>query len=321
MAKSPHSSIQKKAVSLPGLVQKKTLWPPHEYWVKQIKSYIQGHLDFPLKVTEQPEQENTIPHAHEFVELVVILKGRGRHLTAFDSQKLSRGDILIIPTGMEHQYQDVEDLSLINILFDPDRLPFRRLDLCTIPGYNLLLHLAKHNPDQNLPFPSLHLDEQTMTLLESQLTLLLSEFKECLPGFRTRTLGLFLYLIGKLAPLYMDIPQSKGSLHQQAINKVIAFLEGNYDRNVPLAELTRLASMSKSALMREFKRLTGTSPGQFLISLRLDHASRLIISQRESLSRVGFRVGFSSISYFSRCFAHRFGLSPRQYQKKICGLP
>ncbi|MBQ6471382.1 MAG: AraC family transcriptional regulator [Victivallales bacterium] len=39
--------------------------------------------------------------------------------------------------------------------------------------------------------------------------------------------------------------------------------------------------------------------------------------QRKSHSR----VGFSSISYFSRCFTRRFGLSPRQYQKRICGLP
>lgn len=74
-------------------------------------------------------------------------------------------------------------------------------------------------------------------------------------------------------------------------------------------------SMSKSKLYRKSKELTGMSPNELIREHRLLKSLELLRTDR-NVSQTTFDVGFSSPSYFTKCFQERFGLQPLTYAKK-----
>ena len=83
--------------------------------------------------------------------------------------------------------------------------------------------------------------------------------------------------------------------------------------NFSIHELAQGLGMSKSQLYRKIHALTGLPPNDFVQSFRLDRALSWIGKQTGSISEIAYRSGFSSPSYFSKCFKKRFGFLPSEY--------
>lgn len=81
----------------------------------------------------------------------------------------------------------------------------------------------------------------------------------------------------------------------------------------PVEALSAEMAMSKSALQRKMKALTDNSPNEFTRLIRLQYAAKLLVSKAYRISEIGYMSGFSSHSYFSRCFYDHFKLTPREY--------
>lgn len=63
-------------------------------------------------------------------------------------------------------------------------------------------------------------------------------------------------------------------------------------------------------LYRKVKALTGLSPVELLRKSRLNKADQLLRSTGMNISEVAYTVGFTSPSYFSKCFKDEFGIQP-----------
>lgn len=72
-------------------------------------------------------------------------------------------------------------------------------------------------------------------------------------------------------------------------------------------------AMSKSQLYRKAIALTGLSPKYLLKEFRLEKAKELMKKQFSSISQITFESGFSSPSYFTKCFKKQYGLLPMSY--------
>jgi AraC-like DNA-binding protein len=70
---------------------------------------------------------------------------------------------------------------------------------------------------------------------------------------------------------------------------------------------------SKSQLYRKMILLTGKSPNAFLKEYRLNKALNRLNKQTDNISEIAFDTGFSSPSYFSKCFQKRYGRTPSEY--------
>lgn len=71
--------------------------------------------------------------------------------------------------------------------------------------------------------------------------------------------------------------------------------------------------LSRSQLYRKIKALTGLSVNEFIRKVRLEEANKLIRSRENyNVNEIAFKVGFSSSSYFSKCFKKEFGHSPKK---------
>jgi AraC-like DNA-binding protein len=74
-------------------------------------------------------------------------------------------------------------------------------------------------------------------------------------------------------------------------------------------------SLSKSQLYRKCVSITGLSPNALLREYRLTHALKLLRKEEHNIAQTTFDTGFSSASYFTKCFQKRFGLQPLSYVK------
>ena len=72
--------------------------------------------------------------------------------------------------------------------------------------------------------------------------------------------------------------------------------------------------MSKYHFLRVFRRLTGVTPHQYLISARLRRAALALASSREPVIAVALDAGFGDLSTFNKTFRAAFGLTPTQYR-------
>ncbi|MGM0408781.1 MAG: nickel-binding protein [Bacteroidota bacterium] len=74
--------------------------------------------------------------------------------------------------------------------------------------------------------------------------------------------------------------------------------------------------ISKSKLYREIIRLTGKSPSVFLLHYRLRKSVQLLQKQKGNISEVAFDSGFSSPSYYAKCFRKKYGIMPSEFVQR-----
>lgn len=114
-----------------------------------------------------------------------------------------------------------------------------------------------------------------------------------------------------------EISESKTtSIDQQFILNIVAYVNKNI--NEPDLNVEKLASeffLSRSQLYRKIKALTGVKANELIRNIRLDRAKELIENTEYSISEICDFVGFSSPSYFSKCFKKYFGIPPTDLKK------
>ena len=82
-----------------------------------------------------------------------------------------------------------------------------------------------------------------------------------------------------------------------------------------MPQLADEMAMSTSQLTRKLRALINQSPGELIRSLRLQRAADLIAARAGNIAEIGYRVGFSDQSHFSRTFKRHFGKAPTDYRR------
>jgi AraC-like DNA-binding protein len=83
--------------------------------------------------------------------------------------------------------------------------------------------------------------------------------------------------------------------------------------NLKVDDFSKPLGCSKSQLYRKMILLTGKSPNTFIKEYRLNEALTLLNKNTGNISEIAFETGFSTPSYFSKCFQKRYGHSPSDY--------
>jgi len=101
------------------------------------------------------------------------------------------------------------------------------------------------------------------------------------------------------------------SLDEQFIIKVMDVIERHIsEEEFSIEEFGNEVGMSRAQFHRKFKAITGKPASMFLRSVRLAKAKKMIEEQQGNISEIAYSVGFSSPSYFSKCFRDEFGYPP-----------
>jgi AraC-like DNA-binding protein len=76
-------------------------------------------------------------------------------------------------------------------------------------------------------------------------------------------------------------------------------------------------ALSRSQLYRKLHSILGTSPHEFILSIRLKRAAQLLKDTKYNISEISDMVGFNTIRYFNRYFKDEFGVTPTRYRAKF----
>jgi AraC-like DNA-binding protein len=169
--------------------------------------------------------------------------------------------------------------------------------------------ILKHaNPDQILI-------TQAVTFLLSGAGINFANYKTVLESTSGKSLSLFVVTDHLVSGAQPD------SFSQKQLRQSDSFLEnvlqsidhhmGNDSYGVE--NLCKDVGISERQLQRKLKAITNKSPNQLITSVRLHRAKELILGTENNITEIAFQTGFTSPSYFSKCFKKEFGISPSSF--------
>lgn len=103
---------------------------------------------------------------------------------------------------------------------------------------------------------------------------------------------------------------NRGGLSAVAKRRVLELIDATLDARLTVEILSREVGLSPAHFARAFKESMGRAPHQYLLSLRLARARRLLETTEASLSDIALRAGFADQAHFTRLFKRAFGTTP-----------
>lgn len=112
-----------------------------------------------------------------------------------------------------------------------------------------------------------------------------------------------------------DVKEGRSLADQNFLDKAVAVVHANisnseYDQE----QFSYDMCVSRASLYRRITLLTGQKPTEFIRTIRLKRAAELLKEDKYSVTEIIEMVGFSSTSYFNRCFKEVFGVQPSKYK-------
>ena len=258
------------------------------------------------------EHRNLNFHDHEFSELSIILHSTSTlHWVDGKSHPLQRGDVILMHPGKIHAYENTQELSLFNLLYEPENLPVPRLDSSGLYLFPMIM-TPICSPDHSPEKPLTTLDEETLKEIETIVPQLNKELQDELPGKNLRAFSLFLNVLTLVCRSGGTVQKNDSA---STISGAVNYLNNNYQHNIHIDIMAKQFNVSRRVFYRKFKELTGYSPLQYLLQQRLSAAEHLLRSTELSLAAIAERCGFCDSNYLSKLFLRHNHTSPVLFRK------
>jgi len=248
---------------------------------------------------------NVPPHKHDFYELYCLLSDCYTYHVENNQYTLRPGTLILVRPGESHwpefegEPRDIERIVLwLNPQFISSLSIFLPHTLGTI-GSNL--------QDEHLIIP----EEKTYQVILGLLYSLLYEKNRA-----DADSAYLCHLI--LSQLLIHIsrvlnqrtkPQDKPTSRYEEIMKVHEYINAHYREPISVSGLAQSFFMDKNTMTRQFKRIIGMTPGDYIRRKRLETAYTLI-RQGYTVQNAGMACGFADYSAFYRAFRQNYGISP-----------
>ena len=235
-------------------------------------------------------------HLHRHVELVLMLGGRAQAAVDGERYSISAGDVLISFPNQVHSYAPPEEGERSFVLIvEPDLLDdLGELFLTRQPKSP---HLRGIVDEEMIGYARrLQSLKKAHTLLE-----------------QTERKALLLLLFGKVLSHceLVGVKSDRGS----ALKAVINYCTEHYDKDLTLSQLEKELHMSRYYISHLFAERMGLGFNEYVNSLRISHACRLLQGVEQSVTAVALLVGFSTQRTFNRAFLREMGMTPSAYRK------
>lgn len=103
---------------------------------------------------------------------------------------------------------------------------------------------------------------------------------------------------------------------ERRVTDIVRQLEGTSEQPHALLDLAERAGLSPFHFLRVFRKVTGVSPHQFLLRLRLNAAALRLRRTNEPITEIAYATGFEDLSNFIRTFRAEFGAAPSRYRAR-----
>lgn len=252
-----------------------------------------------------PPDKSYGPTIRDDFHVHFILSGKGTLEINGRSYHLGRGQIFAIPPDVEtYYYADPKD-------------PWH-YTWVSFGGSKAAFYMEKAGLTSACPVRNTYLEpEEFLTLTEK----ILDHHELVIANELTRTA--LLYEI--LALLINSRNQNLEQHHKPRpldyspdiyVNHAVEYIHTNY-RDARISDIASYIGITRSYLAHIFKQKLNISPQEYLLSYRLDQASRLLRTTDLSIQEVASHIGYDNPLTFSKMFKNAYGLSPKNYRHHI----
>lgn len=106
------------------------------------------------------------------------------------------------------------------------------------------------------------------------------------------------------------------SAQNDLLSEILAYMNKRLTEPLTIEDICHEFFISRSSLQALFKTHLNTSPKNYLLNIKLQKSKELIRENQYTISEIAYRLGFSSIHYFSRLFKKYFNTTPSDYARK-----
>lgn len=105
------------------------------------------------------------------------------------------------------------------------------------------------------------------------------------------------------------------TLEDERIKQMLSYIQEHYSEKITVEDIASSIHISQRECYRLFQTSLGETPGEFMVSLRLQKAQELLRYTDKSVLEVAVETGFGTSSYFGKIFKQYHHIAPKQYKK------
>jgi AraC-like DNA-binding protein len=244
------------------------------------------------------------PHRHDHEELLIITHGSPVHHVDYVEERLQSPVIVYVAQGKIHSFiPDAATLGWV-IRYKNELVPESRFHFYS--GFS---------DDINIPLGH----DYCSTSLESLCEIMLREYQQESPDYQV----LKHLLNALLARLEADSrkefleAETKANTRKETFNNFLKILEYNYKRPEGADFYADKLNMSTRNLNLISQAVFGKTVTEIIETRKLIEARRLLLNSEKTISEIGYDLGYSEKSYFTRVFRKRTGKTPTEFRQQI----
>ena len=245
------------------------------------------------------------PHVHDdWYQLTLPVRGQCHLVQERHAYPLNAGKGIIAHPQTEHYFEIGSDSAVIVI-------KFRKPPLGSVEGAELSGGRAEFRPIQTFD------PAEISSLFRGWNSILLDDMPDSLQVQETE-MAVEMYLRRML----MGQENGKtiadnGPSMDPHLRRVLDYIHSAYTGPMDIDSMAMVAHQSRYHFMRSFKTLTGKTPYQYLLNLRVEEASRRLRLTTDSVTTISYELGFSSVSQFYRAFQRVYVMTPMEYRNQV----
>lgn len=259
-----------------------------------------------------------VPHYHSYIELIYCLTGSYRVWLDDKNYTFSAGDLLIISSNEIHEIESLEDGgSYIVVKFEPEILYDSSVDSFDAK-YVFPFTIKNASPQKIFTHNEIY-----STSIPRLMYDIYDEYQKQEYGFelaiKSDICQVFVRVLRYWNSSGVQMPPSNAIYgeHIRNIKKVLDYIALHLDEEIKAESMAKQAGLSYAYFSRVFKKLMGRSFNDYINSVRITEAERLLIATDMSITEIACNSGFSTSSYFIKVFEKYKHISPTQFRNNF----
>ena len=278
----------------------------------------------PLRVNRIIHEHRVPLHDHDFIELVVVTGGAAEHHTVAGRSALRRGDVFLLLPGQWHGYAPQQPLEIWNCCFGVGLLARELAWFRSDPLLAGLFPARLPGPGEEAvaarqEVVAVRAEEDQLTALLATLATLadMSLSRDRLPQ-RSDEIAHLLLVLGRVARIRGGASRTgPKSEIDPAVQVVMDAFTSDLAYGWTLEGLAQRVQLSRSYLVRLFRRHTGLSPMAWLTQRRAEQAGVMLVTTTRPITEIATGVGWADPGYFARRFRAAYGISASEYRTRF----
>ncbi len=260
---------------------------------------------FPIYSSMQSGREVLVKnHYHTSAEIMYVLKGRVKMLLGTTYRECEKGDVIFLPPSTIHEVISLtEDATIQGIVFELSLVDIKDLQL----DFSELFRRS-----QGIQYVVTSQDEWYEEFC-GYFKNILAVYGSFSAGSRLQIVSNLLLIMSRLIHFF-QLEESSHDRNYKKLKPVLDYVEEHYKEKIQVSALSEIIHVCDDRLIRLFKDVTGETPIEYIMNLRMEAGIKLLSSTDLSIAEIAEQAGFGSDTYMARVFKQKLNTTPGKYR-------